>query len=156
MQIFVRHVGGNLTTLEVSQQETVASLREQISMMDGCDSSDLRLLANGMELVDSDVLGDCMSNNATLESMLRLLGGGKKRKKKNYTTPKKIAHKHKKVKLATLKYYKVDPQGKIIRLRKECTHPMCGPGVFMANHFDRHYCGKCFKTIKFDSSKEAK
>ena len=34
-------------------------------------------------------------------------GGGKKRKKKNYTTPKKIKHKHKKVKLAVLKYYKV-------------------------------------------------
>ncbi len=33
-------------------------------------------------------------------------GGGKKRKKKNYTTPKKIKHKHRKVKLAVLKYYK--------------------------------------------------
>ena len=34
-------------------------------------------------------------------------GGGKKRKKKNYTTPKKIKHKRKKVKLSVLKYYKV-------------------------------------------------
>ena len=34
-------------------------------------------------------------------------GGAKKRKKKNYTTPKKIKHKHRKVKLAVLKYYKV-------------------------------------------------
>ena len=40
-------------------------------------------------------------------SVLRLRGGGKKRKKKNYTTPKKVAHKNKKVKLAMLKYYKV-------------------------------------------------
>ena len=37
----------------------------------------------------------------------RLRGGAKKRKKKNYTTPKKIKHKHRKVKLAVLKYYKV-------------------------------------------------
>ena len=37
----------------------------------------------------------------------RLLGGGKKRKKKVYTTPKKIKHKRKKVKLAVLKYYEV-------------------------------------------------
>ena len=39
--------------------------------------------------------------------MIRLRGGAKKRKKKNYTTPKKIKHKHRKVKLAVLKYYKV-------------------------------------------------
>jgi ubiquitin len=36
-----------------------------------------------------------------------LRGGGKKRKKKVYTKPKKIRHKHKKNKLATLKYYQV-------------------------------------------------
>jgi len=39
--------------------------------------------------------------------VLRLRGGGKKRKKKVYTKPKKIRHKHKSVKLATLKFYKV-------------------------------------------------
>ena len=39
--------------------------------------------------------------------VLILRGGGKKRKKKNYTTPKKIKHKRKKVKLSVLKYYKV-------------------------------------------------
>ena len=40
----------------------------------------------------------------------RLLGGGKKRKKKVYTTPKKIKHKRKKVKLSVLKFYKVSYQ----------------------------------------------
>jgi ribosomal protein S27AE len=64
-------------------------------------------------------------------------GGGKKRKKKNYTTPKKIKHKHRKVKLAVLKYYKVDDNGKINRLRRECPAEECGAGVFMAAHFDR-------------------
>ena len=34
-------------------------------------------------------------------------GGGKKRKKKTFTTPKKIKHKKKLVKLSVLKYYKV-------------------------------------------------
>ena len=37
----------------------------------------------------------------------RLRGGAKKRKKKNYTTPKKIKHKHQTAHLAELKYYKV-------------------------------------------------
>ncbi|KAL8230080.1 hypothetical protein R6Q57_014980, partial [Mikania cordata] len=63
-----------------------------------------------------------------------------KRKKKTYTKPKKIKHKHKKVKLSVLQFYKVDDSGKVQRLRKECPNAECGAGTFMANHFDRHYC----------------
>ena len=44
---------------------------------------------------------------------------GKKRKKKQYTKPKKIKKTHKTVKLATLKFYKVDGD-KVNRLRKSC------------------------------------
>ena len=76
-----------------------------------------------------------------------LLGAGKKRKKKTYTKPKKIKHKHKKVKLGVLKFYKVDGNDKVQRLRKEC--PKCGAGVFMAMHNDRYYCGKCTLTYVF-------
>jgi small subunit ribosomal protein S27Ae len=101
--------------------------------------------------------------------VLRLRGGAKKRKKKNYvrlrfrvstypsaltnhfffsscvpqTTPKKIKHKRKKVKMAILKYYKVDSEGGIKRLRRECPQPTCGAGVFMGWHKDRQSCGKC-------------
>lgn len=38
----------------------------------------------------------------------------------------------------------VDDSGKVQRLRKQC--PQCGPGIFMATHFDRVYCGKCTTT----------
>jgi len=61
-----------------------------------------------------------------------LRGGGKKRKKKTYTTPKKIKHKRKKVKMSILKYYKVDSDGKIKRLRRECPTATCGAGVFVS------------------------
>ena len=44
-------------------------------------------------------------------------------------TPKKIKHKRKKVKMAILKYYKVESDGKIKRLRREC--PTCGAAVFV-------------------------
>ncbi|KAK4538135.1 hypothetical protein CDCA_CDCA16G4160 [Cyanidium caldarium] len=82
-----------------------------------------------------------------LEAHARLLGGGKKRKKKVYTTPKKIKHKHKKVKMAALKYYQVDDDNKVARLRKECPSECCGAGIFMAEHRDRLYCGKCQLTL---------
>merc|ERR1712136_367250 len=77
-----------------------------------------------------------------------------KRKKKNYTTPKKIKHKHKKVKLSVLKYYRVDDNGKIHRLRRECPAEECGAGIFMAAHFDRQYCGKCGLTYVYNPIEE--
>lgn len=70
-------------------------------------------------------------------------GGGKKRKKKTYTKPKKVKHVHKSVKLAVLKFYRVDDNGKVLRLRKSCPNEECGVGVRMAVHKDRFYCGKC-------------
>ncbi|PQE14353.1 Ubiquitin-40S ribosomal S27a protein [Rutstroemia sp. NJR-2017a BBW] len=59
----------------------------------------------------------------------------------------------KKTKLAVLKYYKVDGDGKIERLRRECPTPDCGAGVFMAAMHDRQYCGRCHLTYIFDNEK---
>ena len=61
-----------------------------------------------------------------------------------------IKHKHKKIKLAVLKYYKVDENNKITRLRRECT--VCGAATFMAIHYDRYTCGKCGNTLAFDEA----
>ncbi|KVH89700.1 Ribosomal protein S27a [Cynara cardunculus var. scolymus] len=68
------------------------------------------------------------------------------------SVPKKIKHKHKKVKLSVLQFYKVDDSGKVQRLRKECPNAECGAGTFMANHFDRHYCGKCGLTYVYQKA----
>ncbi len=50
-------------------------------------------------------------------------------------TPKKIKHKRKKVKMAVLKYYKVDSDGKIKRLRNDCPAATCGAGVFVRRFY---------------------
>jgi ribosomal protein S27AE len=97
----------------------------------------------------------CEQKESTLHLVLRLRGGAKKRKKKTYTKPKKNKHKRKKNKLAFLAFYKVDDSGKVTRLRKECPSPECGAGVFMANHFDRHYCGKCGLTYVYEPDSSA-
>lgn len=85
--------------------------------------------------------------------MLRLRGGAKKKKKKAYTTPKKIKHKPKKVRMSVLKFYRVDEDGKVHRLRQECPQEeTCGAGVFMAKHHDRQYCGKCHYTLRYKTA----
>ncbi|KAF8399676.1 hypothetical protein HHK36_015547 [Tetracentron sinense] len=49
-------------------------------------------------------------------------------------------------------FYKVDDSGKVQKLRKECPNQECGAGTFMANHFDRHYCGKCGLTYVYQKA----
>jgi len=105
------------------------------------------LVYSGIQLEDECSLGEYnVQKESTIDLLLSLRGGAKKRKKKTYTTPKKIKHKRKKVKLAVLKYYKVDADGKIEHLRRECSQPTCGAGVFLASHDNRQYCGKCHMT----------
>ena len=71
-----------------------------------CDEQ--RIVFNGKQLEDSDLLSLCgVEEEATLYCLGSLLGGAKKRKKKTYTKPKKLKHKHKKIKLRVLKFYKV-------------------------------------------------
>ncbi len=37
-------------------------------------------------------------------------------------------------------HYKVE-SGKLVRQRKSCAK--CGPGILLAEHRDRHACGRC-------------
>merc|ERR1719234_2287763 len=125
MQLFVR--GETTQCVEVLPCCKVGKLRERCGLVD-----------------EDETIGECgLENESTIFVTGGLLGGGKKRKKKVYTKPKKNKRKPKKVKLAVLKFYKVDGDDKVQRLRKECPNQTCGPGVFMAMHFNRYYCGKC-------------
>lgn len=94
---------------------------------------------------------DQLTAGQNLSVCVEVLGGGKKKggkKKKAYNTPKKNKHKHKNKKLAVLEYYAIK-DGKAEKIKKICENETCkDKGVFMANHWDRYYCGKCHLTLK--------
>ena len=147
MQLFVRDVAGRTHAVCAQPEDTVEQLQGQIAALSSVPLEEQRLIFAGRTLSAVESLAVCgISDESTLFLSMDLEGGGKKRKKKTYTKPKKIKHKRKKVKLAVLKFYKVDSNDKVTRLRRECPHELCGPGVFMAMHFNRYYCGKCHLT----------
>jgi len=155
MQVFVKSLTGKTLAVHVDSMTSVADVKAMIYEREGINANIQHLNFAGKPLSDDKTLGLYgVESASTLHLNVELLGGGKKRKKKTYTTPKKIRHKKKKVKMATLKFYKVDESGKITRLRRECPNSTCGAGIFMAWHHDRQYCGKCGLTYVFKQGEQ--
>merc|ERR1712036_66016 len=148
MQIFLKN--GDTTPVDVEPTTTIGELQ---AINEEYEDFNFFYCGEPLDDVSASLEDYGIETEATIEIVHLVLGGGRKRKKKVYTTPKKIKHKRVKVKMATLKLYKVDDVGKLERKRKECPHEMCGAGIFLSNHKDRQYCGKCGLTIKFNEQK---
>eukprot|EP00457_Paulinella_chromatophora_P011301 gb/GEZN01011434.1/.p1 GENE.gb/GEZN01011434.1/~~gb/GEZN01011434.1/.p1 ORF type:complete len:154 (-),score=38.24 gb/GEZN01011434.1/:656-1117(-) len=125
MQVFVKTLTGTTLTVEA---DTVASLKQTIFEKEGVPVDFQRLAVDRKELNDDGaILAGLLDEDSTVNLLVRMEGGGKKkRKKKVFTKPKRERHRKKKIKMAVLKYYRVDENNKITRLRRECNNKNCG------------------------------
>lgn len=99
MQIFVHHLNGSQSVVQLEGESSIVSLQQSLGLADG-----VTFVYNGLILQDLSSVKDL--GNVYVSAALD--GGKKKKKKKAFTTKKKNKHIHKKVKMHTLKLYSVD------------------------------------------------
>merc|ERR1712032_1813927 len=137
MHIFVKTLTGKSLSLNVEPTSEISEINNQIETLMGVPSEEQILISNGERLT-----GNLIDSGLTEESQIYMvvdIEGGKKKKKK-VVAKKKKKHVHKKVKLAVLKYYKVDGD-KVVRLKQQTNY-----GTFLADHANRLYCGRTHVT----------
>ena len=152
MQLFVNCLG-QTRCVEYSAQENVSDVLVRIQNDFNIEASlELYTASGKLEyLID-------LQDNANVFASMDLIGGGKKKvgkKRKAYATPKKNKHKHKNVKLQALSYYAFN-KDQVEKVKKLCTQDTCkDKGIFMANHWNRYYCGRCHLALeKLNAPKE--
>ena len=138
MYILIETITGQSTTCN---EDSIEGIMNHIQSQMGIPIDEQTLLFNGKKLEMGKSLNEfSLVENSKINLIISLKGGAKGKKKKKETKKTKKKHVHKKVKLAILKYYKIEGD-KVIRLKQMCK--VCPPGTFLAEHADRLYCGRC-------------
>merc|ERR1712048_1448754 len=152
MQLILNYLGQETKLVNIDSECSVEELKELILNENG---ESVLLMNEGVELDDDLLMSQLGLTEISVEREVTGEGKGGKRKKKIYKTAKRIPHKHVNVKMRALKYYSLQSNGEVKTTLKLCPEEQCKGGVFMSDHWNRCYCGKCGLTlIKENAPKE--
>ena len=141
MHIHIKTLTGKTCSMHIEQTASIDTIYSQVERMMGVPSEEQNLILNGKSLETGKlILNYKIQEEETIYLLIKLNGGAKGKKKKKDVKKGKKKHKKRKVKLAILKYYRVE-DGKVVRLKQMCK--VCPAGTFIAEHPDRLYCGRC-------------
>jgi small subunit ribosomal protein S27Ae len=141
MLILIRTLTGKKCELNVEKTSSIDNIYSQVERVMGVPTEEQNLIFNGKSLESGKFILDYeMGEEENVYLIIKLSGGAKGKKKKKDVKKGKKSHKKRKVKLAILKYYRVE-DGKVVRLKQMCK--VCPAGTFIAEHADRLYCGRC-------------
>ena len=78
-QIFIKTLQGKTMTIEVSDSDTIGTIKQKIQDKEGIPPDQQRLVFNGKQLEDDKTIEDyAIEENANIHLVLRLRGGGSK------------------------------------------------------------------------------
>lgn len=119
---------GSMTTYRVQKAAKIADLLKDLHL----ESKYFVILVEGKKASPNSFI----DKNAEITILPKIAGGGRGRR--NVKTKEKRQKPPRNKNKGPM--WSVE-NGKVVRNRKSC--PKCGPGVFMADHYDRQSCGKC-------------
>lgn len=127
---------GSMTTYRVHKTAKIADLLKELHL----ESNYFVILVDGKKASPESTIRE----NAEITILPRIAGGGRGRR--NVKTKDKRQKPPRNINKGPM--WVIEGE-EVTRTRKAC--PKCGPGVFMAEHYDRIHCGKCGYT-KFKRS----
>lgn len=143
MSVIIRGLENEVTCKQFSQETTAQEVINQVAVENGLEIGSFKLLCAGLEIDENMTLVESgVVDGAIIDLALEVDGGKKKRKKKVYTTEKKTKHKHVNNKLRILSYYTITKDGTVEPTKLKSTNLPEGTVRYMANHWNRHYCGR--------------
>lgn len=149
MNILVRGLENQVCNKQVAVEAKAENLFAQIAEETGLEMGSFKVVCDGVELIAEMTLAENgLVNGSIVDLALEVDGGKKKKKKKVYKTEKKKKHKHINTPLRILGYYNIDKAtGTAEPAKLKSPYSPENQILYMANHWNRHYCGRSHVTL---------
>jgi ubiquitin-small subunit ribosomal protein S27Ae len=148
MNILVRGLENQITSKQVAFDTKAEDLLAQIAAENCLEIGTFKIVCDGTEVCEELTLAENgLTAGSIVDLALEVDGGKKKKKKKVYKTEKKKKHQHINNKLRILSYYNIKSDGTAEPVKLKSPFSPENQVLYMANHWNRHYCGRSHVTL---------